>query len=138
MSTENESMCSKPGHISWNELITSNTKASADFYTKLFGWEAAPYVPKGAPAAGGPAYTIFKTDASDRGVGGMMQAMQPGTPTHWLPYVEVTNADASLAAAAKLGAKVLMPVTAMGEVGRIAVFMDPQGATIGLHEMPKR
>jgi predicted enzyme related to lactoylglutathione lyase len=28
-------------------------------------------------------------------------------------------------------------VTSIGEVGRIAVIQDPQGATIGLHESPK-
>jgi predicted enzyme related to lactoylglutathione lyase len=28
-------------------------------------------------------------------------------------------------------------VMSIGEVGRIAVIQDPQGAAIGLHELPK-
>ena len=136
MSEANQSMCPKPGHFSWNELTTTNTKASADFYGKLFGWQATPFAPQGAPAEG-PPYLIFKTDANDPGAGGMMQAPAPGIPTHWLPYVVVENADTSLAKAIALGAKELSPVMAIGEVGRVAVIQDPLGAVIGLHEPPK-
>lgn len=136
MSDTDKSQCAKPGHFSWNELITTDTKASADFYRKLFGWEPTPFVPKGAPA-GGPPYTLFKTDANDMGAGGMLQAPMPGIPTHWLPYVVVKNVDRSLATAVGLGAKALMPVMSIGDVGRIAVIQDPQGAAIGLHEPPK-
>jgi predicted enzyme related to lactoylglutathione lyase len=94
-------------------------------------------VPKGTPA-GAPPYTVFKLQPDDAmGVGGMMQAMQPGTPSHWVPYVVVENADASLAKAASLGARILLPVMAVGEVGRVAVIQDPQGATLGLHEPAK-
>ena len=136
MSDADKSMCLKPGRFSWNELISTDTKASADFYGKLFGWQATPFVPQGAPA-GGPPYLIFKTDATDMGAGGMMQAPAPGIPTHWLPYVVVENVDQSVALAVKLGAKALTPVIAIGEVGRIAVLQDPLGAVLGLHEPPK-
>lgn len=134
--SEPQSECPKPGHFSWNELITTDTKASADFYGELLGWQAAPFTPAGAPA-GGPPYLLFKTDANDMGAGGMMQAPTPGVPMHWLPYVVVENADASLAKAKGLGAKALTPVMDLGEVGRVAVIQDPLGAVIGLHEPPK-
>ena len=136
MSEPNQSMCPKPGHFSWNELITTNTTASAEFYGKLFGWQATPFVPKGAPQ-GSPPYLIFKSDANDMGAGGMMQAPSPDVPTHWLPYVVVENADQTLAKAIELSAKVLVPVMSIGEVGRIAVIQDLLGAVIGLHEPPK-
>ena len=137
MSEPNESMCAKPGHFSWNELVSTNTNAAAGFYGKLFGWKATPFVPPGTPA-GAPPYTVFKTNPGDSmGLGGMSQAMQPGMPSQWVPYVVVENAATSLAKAVALGAKVLLPVTAVSEVGRVAVIQDPQGATIGLHEPPK-
>jgi uncharacterized protein len=122
--------------LSWNELITTDTKASGDFYHKLFGWQPTPFVPKGAPS-GGPPYLIFKTDTSEMGEGGMMQAPAPGIPSHWVPYVIVENADKALAKAVELGAEACTPVMSIGEVGRIAVIKDPLGATIGLHEPPK-
>ena len=136
MSDQQTPACPKPGHFSWNELITNDTKGSADFYGKLFGWKAEPFRPAGTPADC-PPYTVFKTDAQDMGAGGMMQAPMPGIPTHWLPYVVVENADASLAKAVELGAKGLTPVMAIGEVGRVAVIQDPHGGVIGLHELPK-
>ncbi len=136
MSDTDKSMCAKAGHFSWNELISTNPKASADFYRKLLGWQAVPFVPKGAPT-GGPPYTLFKTDESEMGAGGMMQAPAPGVPTHWLAYVVVENVDQTVAKAVALGAKVLAPVMAITEVGRVAVIQDPQGAAIGLHEPPK-
>ena len=126
----------KPGQVSWNELISSDTKASASFYGQLFGWNATPYEPKGAPS-GGPPYLIFKSEGAEMGAGGMMQAPAPGVPTHWLPYVVVEDADKALAKAVQLGAKACTPVMSIGEVGRIAVIQDPLGAAIGLHEFPK-
>jgi uncharacterized protein len=136
MSEEDKSMCAKPGRVSWNELISTDTKASAAFYGKLFGWQAVPFVPEGAPA-GGPPYTLFKIGTDDMGVGGMMAAPAPGIPTHWLPYVVVENVDTSVAKAVALGAKACTPVLSIDEVGRIAVIQDPQGAVIGLHEPAK-
>jgi predicted enzyme related to lactoylglutathione lyase len=133
-----ESPCPPPttGEFSWNELITSNTAASGGFYGKLFGWQVAPF-PHPAPAAGLPPCQLFKTETNPMPVGGLMQAMQPGTPTQWLAYVVVDNADASLARAVELGATVIVPVMPVPQVGRIAVFRDPQGAALGLHELPK-
>lgn len=136
MSEANETPCMKPGHFSWNELMTTDTQASAAFYGKLFGWQAAAFAPPGAPA-GSPPYTIFKTDAADMGAAGMMQIPAPGVPTHWLSYVVVENLDQSLAKAAELGATILLPAMTVPTVGRIAVFQDPLGAVLGLHEPPK-
>jgi uncharacterized protein len=136
MNTTSETKTTQVGHVSWNELIASDTRASSDFYTKLFGWQATPFKGEGMPA-NMPPYMLFKADSEDMGAGGMMQAMMPGTPTHWVPYVVVEDADASVAKAAKLGAKVLFPVTKMGDIGRIALLQDPQGASVGLHELPE-
>jgi predicted enzyme related to lactoylglutathione lyase len=136
MSQTSEMTRPKTGEVSWNELVTTNTKAAAGFYGDLFGWQAAPFAPPGAPA-GGPPYTLFKLDPDTMGVGGMMQAQDPKMPPQWIPYVVVENVDQSLAKANKLGAKTCLPVMSIGEIGRIAVIQDPQGATIGLHELGK-
>lgn len=136
MSQTTEMTRPKTGEVSWNELITTNTKAAATFYGKLFGWQAEAFTAPGAPA-GGPPYSLFKLDPNTMGVGGMMQTPDPKMPSQWIPYVVVDNADTALANAVKLGAKTCFPVTSIGEIGRIAVIQDPQGATIGLHELAK-
>ncbi len=136
MSQTSEMTRPKTGEVSWNELITTNTEAAAGFYGKLFEWQAEPFAAPGAPP-GMPPYTLFKTDLNTMGVGGMMQAQHPEMPAQWIPYVVVDNADVALAKAIKLGGKSCLPVTSIGEIGRIAVIQDPQGATIGLHELAK-
>jgi predicted enzyme related to lactoylglutathione lyase len=126
----------KTGEVSWNELMTTDTKAAAAFYGKLFGWQAEPFTAPGAPA-GGPPYTLFKLDPNTMGVGGMMQMQDSEMPAQWIPYIVVDNADEALAKATKLGAKTCLPVMSIGDIGRIAVIQDPQGATVGIHELGK-
>ena len=70
------------------------------------------------------------------GVGGMMACPKPGMPAQWNAYVVVKSVDATLAQATKLGAKVLMPAMDIPQVGRVAMIQDPQGAAIGLHQLP--
>lgn len=136
MSNTSEMQKPKAGEVSWNELMTTSAKGAAEFYGKLFGWQATPFTPPGG-MAGDHEYNLFKLDPNSMGVGGMMQAPDPKIPSHWVPYVVVEDIDASLAKATKLGAKTCLPVTSIGEIGRIAVIQDPQGATVGLHELAK-
>jgi predicted enzyme related to lactoylglutathione lyase len=65
-------------------------------------------------------------------VGGMMKCPKPGAPSHWLAYVTVENVDATAEKARKLGAQIVIPPFDVPTVGRIAVLVDPQGASIGL------
>lgn len=116
-----EMNCPKPGEFSWNELVTQDVAASKKFYTGLFGWTAEAF--KGE-------YTLFKQGGAM--VGGMMQCPQKGLPTHWLAYVTVEDVDAMATNAKTLGARLVVEPMNIAEVGRIAVFVDPQGAALGL------
>lgn len=121
MSADNSSSMARPGHVSWNELVTTDVAGAKTFYSGLFGWKAEAF---------GNDYTLFKT--GDAMVGGLMKCPQPGAPAHWLAYVTVDDVDAAAVKAGKLGGKVVAPPFDVPEVGRIAVLLDPQGAAIGL------
>lgn len=136
MSQTSEMTKPKTGEVSWNELVTKDTKSAANFYGKLFGWQSTPFKPQGADPGAQP-YNLFKLDPDSMGVGGMMQVPKPEMPSQWIPYVAVDDIDASMSQATKLGAKTCVPVMSIGEIGRIAIIQDPQGATIGLHECSK-
>ena len=123
MSADNNSSMAQPGHVSWNELVTTDVAAAKTFYTGLFGWKTEAF-------GSGMDYTLFKK--GDTMVGGMMKCPQPGAPAHWLAYVTVEDVDAAAAKAGKLGGKMVAPPFDVPEVGRIAVVLDPQGAAIGL------
>ena len=47
MSETSEMTRPKIGEVGWNELVSTDTKASANFYGKLFGWQAEPFTPQG-------------------------------------------------------------------------------------------
>jgi predicted enzyme related to lactoylglutathione lyase len=137
MSQTSEMTRPKAGEVSWNQLIAANAGPAGDFYAQLFGWQPAPFVPQGMPSGTAP-FTLFKTDPDMLGgVAGMVQSQRPEAPSQWIPYVVVNDLEAALAQAVKLGATVRLAEKSIGEIGRIAVITDPQGAPIGLHEFPK-
>jgi uncharacterized protein YndB with AHSA1/START domain/predicted enzyme related to lactoylglutathione lyase len=113
------------GEFCWNELLTSDVGAAGKFYSGLFGWKETPF-------QGPVPYTVFRI--GEKGVGGMMQQQQPGTPPLWLSYMSVADCDVAVAKAQKLGAKLCMPPKDIPTIGRIAVLTDPQGAPFGLYQ----
>ncbi|HXF46595.1 MAG TPA: VOC family protein [Burkholderiaceae bacterium] len=119
------------GAFSWSELVTPDPDAARAFYTALFGWGS-----KQMQMPGGT-YTTFQV--GDTSVAGMMKLpqgtdMAPG----WGCYVTVDDVEATCKRAVELGGKVLMPVTELPAVGRMAVIQDPQGALISVitYSMP--
>ena len=72
-------------------------------------------------------YTVVKV--GDDAVGGIMSIppQTEGTPPNWGGYVTVDNVDAIARKAEKLGAKILVPLTDIPDVGRFFVLQDPQG-----------
>ncbi len=75
-------------------------------------------------------YTVLK--AGETEAGGIMPIPEQaqGTPPHWGVYVTVDDVDATAKKAEELGAKTIVPLTDIPEVGRLFAFQDPQGAII--------
>ena len=118
------------GAFSWSELITSDPAAASEFYAKLFGWT----IKEMGPEMNGYRVASIGND----GVGGIM-ATPPeakGMPPAWGVYVTVKNLDETLASATQLGGKICMEPMDIPGVGRMAVFSDPQGATLSVIQYP--
>ena len=113
-----------PGFFIWHELITSDPVAATKFYADVVGWSAAP-----APDAPMPYWLM---SAQGEPVAGIMKTMEHASHPGWCGYVGVDDVDATTAKATSLGSKVVAPPTDIPNVGRFAVFNDPQGAVIGL------
>lgn len=122
----------KQGEFCWNQLMTPDLHKAKEFYRSLFGWEFQSKKGKDIP------YELIT--AGGQQSGGLMQ-MTPDEvgkiPPHWLTYVTVDNIDNSVAKAQKLGAKVIVPPTAVEDYGRFAILQDPTGAAIGLWQCTK-
>ncbi len=110
----------------WSELGTTDADGAREFYTGLFGWGTHPQ-PMGA--------FIYDTWMNQGTPAGGMYQLTPemkGVPPHWLVYFSVPDCDAAAARAAELGATIRVPPCDIPNVGRFAVFTDPQGAAFSV------
>lgn len=122
--------CHEPAFV-WYELMTTDLDAAAQFYGAVVGWTIA----RGDPEhSGGMDYRMLVRD--DGGHAGGALQLTPAMCEHganpcWLPYLQVDDVDAKVAAIVAEGGTSLMPATTL-PVGRIAMIADPQGVQIYL------
>jgi len=107
------------GRFLWHELMTTDTRSAADFYTRVAGWETQPWDKN-------PSYTMFTVNG--RRVAGLMALPEPYSPLMWLPYIGTPNLDDTVRQAERRGGKVLKKPSDIPTVGRFAILQDPQGA----------
>jgi hypothetical protein len=113
------------GCFVWNELFSADPDASVAFYRAVggFGHDAMDMGPMGT-------YHLLTSGGAPRA--GIMKQTMPGQPHAWLPYVSVASADATADKAKRLGATIVVPPADIPNVGRFAIFLDPQGAALGI------
>jgi predicted enzyme related to lactoylglutathione lyase len=63
--------------------------------------------------------------------GGMLKNSMPNGGSHWMPYAQVKEIDATVKKAESLGAKTMVPKTEVMGMGWLAIITDPQGAMFG-------
>ncbi len=114
------------GKFVWHEQVSSDPKQAQDFYTQLFGWGTEVFKP------GEIDYTMISSGGQSHG--GFGKAMEGAPPPHWLSHVHVENLDETIEKAKGAGGKLAAGPFEMGEVGRIGIIADPQGAYISAYE----
>lgn len=115
--------------IGWSELITPDPEKAIAFYKALLGWETQ------ASASGPAGYTEFMVGGEP--MGGIMQ-LTPDfgeMPPLWSIYMMVDDCDGMAAKAAELGGRACHGPFQAGNVGRIAVMNDPQGAMFNIIQL---
>jgi predicted enzyme related to lactoylglutathione lyase len=120
-------LVNEPGTYGWSELLTTDVDKSKTFYGAVLGWGAETHGHDEQSA-----YTEWKVNGES--VGGLMQKppMMPAEmPPFWAVYFVVEDADAAVAAASSLGGTLTMGPMDI-EPGRIAVIIDPTGATFSV------
>lgn len=109
------------------EIPTSDSKASAEFYEKLFGWDIMRDEQMD--------YTMFSTEPGPGGgftkIGGEWgDHVQVG---HVLIYINSEDIDADLKQAVVLGGNIVQPKSEIPETGWFGIFTDPTGNTVALY-----
>lgn len=117
------------GRFCWHELMTTDTAGAMAFYGKLAGWTTEAH-------AGDPSYRMWKARGKVM-IGGLMdlpqQARQMGSPSHWVPYIEVTDVDDAVRKATAMGGRTYVSPTDIPTMGRFAILADNQGATFAVY-----
>ena len=117
-----------PGTFCWADLGTTDVESARSFYTDLFGWESEDQETDSGVYVmflqnGRPVVAIYE-QGSDRLTAGW-------SPT-WVSYVSVDDADAVAARAAELGAEIVSDPFDVMDAGRMALAVDPTGATFAI------
>jgi predicted enzyme related to lactoylglutathione lyase len=114
------------GKFVWHEQVSPDPERAQDFYTQLFGWGTEVYKP------GEVDYTMISSRGHNHGA--FSKALEGAPPPHWLGHVRVENLDETIEKAQNAGGKLAAGPFEMGEVGRLAIIGDPQGAYVSLYE----
>jgi len=117
------------GVFSWVHLGTTDAAAAKRFYGGLFGWQF-----EDMPAGPEMTYTFVKL--KNQSVGGLYalskEMLSDGVPSHWLPFINVRDADDIAAKAWQGGGRVVTTPMDVLDVGRMAVLQDPTGAQVAI------
>ncbi|MCG9661538.1 VOC family protein [Vibrio mediterranei] len=117
------------GLFSWSELITPDFKQACRFYESMLGWKL-----KEVLGRNGSRYALVTSDNATEPFAGILTVNDKDIRAHWRTYVTVDEVEAIVNKTELVGGLVLVPVTTIERVGKIAVIEDPCGAVISVIE----
>ncbi len=118
------------GAIWWSELATRNPEEASIFCARIYGWDI-----EETEMHDGSIYRVCKQHG--RPIAGIFDianapAMPQDLSPHWMTYIAVDDVDAAVAEVALAGGQIAQPPFDIPMVGRIAMIVDPTGATVGI------
>jgi uncharacterized protein len=114
-----------PNSFVWNELSTPNLRASAEFYSKVFGWG----IDWRQEAEGSVSFYVDSTVVCGA------HAITEGEFPSWFVWFSVNDADGMADHCLNVGGSVFSPAADM-PFGRAAVLSAPGGAVFGVISQP--
>jgi predicted enzyme related to lactoylglutathione lyase len=114
----------RQGQFFWYDIMTTDTKAAARFYSHVVGWGTQ------AQSTGDKEYTLFTVDG--QGVAGLMpipeEVARHGAKPAWLGYISVEDVDVAAGKLKQAGGTVHREPQTVPGIIRFAVVSDNQGA----------
>jgi predicted enzyme related to lactoylglutathione lyase len=118
----------------WAELWTPDTKAAADFYGQVVGYEVEPV------AVGNETYDVLRSAGKRQA--GLVALDRTDIAPRWAPYVGVTDLRGILVRVWQAGGMVLREPAeidfAVAGANRVALIADPTGAALFLYQLDER
>jgi uncharacterized protein len=118
----------EPGVPCWIASVHPDPERAVDFYTELFGWEAANTMPPDSPGR------YYVCTLRDRAVAAIGSERGGGTPSvaAWGTYIWVENADDAARRVTDAGGRIVMEPFDLLDAGRLGVVADPTGAVFAV------
>lgn len=116
-------LAAEPGTPAWHELHTKDYATAVKFYQDVFGWDTD-------VMSDTPEFRYTTLGAGDAAKAGIMDAsgyLPAEVPSNWQVYFAVEDADASIAKAQSMGARIVDGPDDT-PFGRLATLADPTGA----------
>lgn len=115
-----------PASLVWFDIPADDMERARAFYSKLFGWNIAPF-------AAIPNYLHIDTAGPDASPnGGLMPRKRPNHPI--TIYVNVDSASKAAARVEKLGGRICVPKTAVPQMGYFAICQDTENNVFAVWE----
>jgi predicted enzyme related to lactoylglutathione lyase len=114
--------------IRW-QLVSPQPETVASFYHGLFGWSVTQDNQLG--------YREVKS-GDGRGIDGGIWPAPPGQAGFVQLFVEVSDLDECLEKAVRLGARVILPKSALPDGDSMAILLDPTGISLGVCTLARR
>ncbi len=112
-----------PGKIAYLQLPALDVEVSASFYADVFGWDLR-------RKDGSISFDDTVGEVSGSWVTDRAPAPEPGL----IPYILVTDVEATLARIEARGGSVVTPATPQKAGEAIATFRDPAGNVLGVFQ----
>ncbi len=106
------------------ELWSKNPESSIKFYSDIVGYKTAKMDGMGID------YTMLQMDGKN--CASVMQSPAEATRAHWVPYVRVSDIDATVAKIKAAGGQMLIEQAPEIRGGTAALFIDPTGAPMAI------
>lgn len=120
----------QPGTLIWNECLATDPGAARLFYTEVFGWEYDDLSGYDTPTY----HAAKRSDGRVIGGVGDLPTEDVEIGEHWRTYFGIADIEQALAAAVRLGGRV---VTAAHDTpyGRMAALAGPEGEVFSLTQV---
>ncbi len=121
--------------VGWFEIYVDDMARARAFYESLLGMQLSVLENPGQPS--GMEMWAFPMNQGAMGITGALVKM-PGLEAGGhgvIVYFICADCAVEAAKAAKCGGKLVKPKMSIGQYGHIALVMDTEGNTIGLHSM---
>ncbi len=120
------------------EIPAKDPKRASAFYSKAFGWQIDQYPDFEYWSLGTTPSDNGRMPTSPGAINGGMGKKGKTAPENVTITIGVADIDATLESVKKLGGKVTMKKTPIGDMGFNAYFQDTEGNVIGLYQFPAK